>query len=493
MYRTFLAFGVAVAAVHAVGNDVVAAATYGVVGAAAAVAVLLGYVRHRPRPRAAWPLIGAAVLAGSAAHLVAEAPAPEPVRYVLDLIPCLLLAAGLAALARRARAGTRLDAAIVAGSLGLLAWTLAVVPAVARVYASPLWFALGVATPLADLAALVLLGRLLTTGDRRAPMRYLLAAGVLCGFAGDCWFTAEALLTGPAVPDGRGGALVCLGFALVGAAALHPASGIAVAGSTSSTQATAVDGTADAPAGDENAPTAAATGEEAIAALTVRRLLLLAAAALLPPVVLLAEAPAGVDGLDAVAIGVACIGVFLLVVVRMTGLVRRVEEQARALSRLDTSDELTGVGDWRSWEAALPAAVEQARRTGRPLSVAVLEIDHFPRFADTHGAQAGDQLLKSAAAGWLDALRRSDTLYRHSGPEFGLILTDSTATHAAEVVARMREAMPGGQTFSAGVAHWTGTETAAQLVARADTALYRAKAEGRDRTVAAGETVPAVG
>ncbi|RZU49523.1 diguanylate cyclase (GGDEF)-like protein [Krasilnikovia cinnamomea] len=497
VYGTFLACGVAVAAVQAIGNDVVAAATYGLAGAAAAVAVLLGNARHRPRPRAAWPLLGAAVLASSAAHVVvAAAPAPESVRYAVDLIPCLLLVAGLAALAPRvpgARSGNRLDAAIVAGSLGLLAWTLAVVPALARDYASPLWFALGVAAPLADLAALVLLGRLVTAGDDRGPMRYLLAAGVLCGFAGDSWFTADALMNGPAVPDGRGGALVCLGFALVGAAALHPATGATARGGTSA--AAAGDGSAGegAPAGDENAPTVPANREEALAALTVRRLVLLAAAALLPPVVLLAEAPAGVDGLDAVAIGVACIGVFLLVVLRMAGLVRRVEEQARTLSRLATSDELTGVGDWRSWEAALPVAVEQAGRTGRPLSVAVLEIDHFPRFADTHGAQAGDQLLKSAAAGWLDALRRSDTLYRHSGPEFGLILTDSTAAHAAEVVARMREAMPGGQTFSAGVAHWTGTETAAQLVARADTALYRAKAEGRDRTVAAGETVPAVG
>ncbi|GAB1693707.1 hypothetical protein KRM28CT15_55100 [Krasilnikovia sp. M28-CT-15] len=491
MFRSFLVFGVTVAVVHATGNDVVAATTYGVAGAAAAVAIMLGYARHRPRPRRAWPLVGAAVLAGSAGHLIAAAPAPVPVRYAVGVIPCLLLVAGLAALTRGARSGTRIDAAIVAGSLGLLAWMLAVVPALARDYVSPRWFALGVATALAELVALVLLGRLLTTGDRRAPMRYLLGAGVLCGFAGDWWFKGEALLHGPALPNARGGALVCLGFALIGAAALHPATAVAVSGGGKAAAATG-DGAADEGALVDDTATKPANGE-ALAALTVRRLTLLAGAALLPPVVLLAEAPAGVGGLDAVAIGVACIGVFLLVVVRMAGLVRRVEEQARTLSRVATSDELTGAGDWRSWEAALPAAVEQAGRTGRPLSVAVLEIDHFPRFADTHGARAGDQLLKSAAAGWLGMLRRSDTLYRHSGPEFGLILTDSTAAHATEVVARMRQGMPGGQTFSAGVAHWTGTESAAQLVARADTALYRAKAEGRDRTVAAGETAPALG
>ncbi|GAB1642293.1 hypothetical protein KRMM14A1259_27160 [Krasilnikovia sp. MM14-A1259] len=478
MYRVFLAGGVAVATAHALGNDVVAAVTYAFAGAAAAVAILLGWVRNRTRPRRAWPLLGAAVLAGAGTQFVPGATVPETGRFVTAGLPYVLLVAGLSALCKGARRGngTGIDAAIVGGSLALLGWTLVVVPALARDYGSVVLFAFGVATPLAGLAALVLIGRLLTGEDGRGPMRYLLAVGVLCWFAGGSWFDGTALLSGTAGPDSRGGALICVGFALVGAAALHP--------SMRTPREAGEDG-------DEGAMPA--KGAEAIAKLTVRRLAVLAAAALLPPVVLLAEAPSGVDGLDAVAIGVACIGVFLLVVVRMAGLVHRVEEQARSLSRLGTSDELTGAGDWRSWEAALPAAVDQAARTGRPLSVAVLEIDHFPRFTDTHGAQAGDQLLKSAAAGWLGALRRSDTLYRHSGPGFGLILTDSTATHAAEVVARMREAMPGGQTFSAGVAHWTGTETAAQLVARADTALYRAKAEGRDRTVAAAETVTLAG
>ena len=75
--------------------------------------------------------------------------------------------------------------------------------------------------------------------------------------------------------------------------------------------------------------------------------------------------------------------------------------------------------------------MEPARRTGRPLTVALIDIDHFKRFNDTNGHQAGDQLLKSAAAAWSEALRAGDVIYRYGGEEFALLLADSIADEDA--------------------------------------------------------------
>ena len=77
-------------------------------------------------------------------------------------------------------------------------------------------------------------------------------------------------------------------------------------------------------------------------------------------------------------------------------------------------------------------------------------------------------------------MRRGDLVARLGGEEFGLLLTASVALDAARVVERMGPVVPGGETFSAGIAEWDGSETATELVARADEALYAAKTAGRD-------------
>ncbi len=161
-------------------------------------------------------------------------------------------------------------------------------------------------------------------------------------------------------------------------------------------------------------------------------------------------------------------------------------ERADLLARLEglaRTDALTGVANRRALDETLPVALAGARRTGQPLSIAMLDLDHFKRYNDEHGHQAGDDLLQRIAAVWKQAVRPGDMLARYGGEEF-LATLPSCDPHGAVVVAdRLRAVVPGSQTASVGTATWDGVETLEALIARADAALYQAKAAGRDRTV----------
>jgi len=150
-------------------------------------------------------------------------------------------------------------------------------------------------------------------------------------------------------------------------------------------------------------------------------------------------------------------------------------------------DVLTGLPNRREWDERLAEERARARREGQPLTVALLDLDHFKRYNDRHGHQAGDVLLKEAAAAWRGALRVTDLLARWGGEEFALLLPRCTAAEAVPLLDRVRGVTPGGQTCSAGLAEWDGVEEADGLVARADVALYEAKGRGRDRTVVDGD------
>jgi diguanylate cyclase (GGDEF)-like protein len=223
---------------------------------------------------------------------------------------------------------------------------------------------------------------------------------------------------------------------------------------------------------------------ERLRRLTRRRLSLLTGVSLVAPVLLLGQAW-GRDGIDAAAIGIGSITLFLLVVARMAGLIRQVEQQAVQLEKMAERDPLTGVANRRAWDRSLPVEMDRARRAGTPLAVALLDLDHFKRFNDQYGHQAGDQLLKSATAAWQSLLRSSDLLARYGGEEFAVLLPSSTLGEAVEIVGRLLAATPLAQTFSAGVALWHGDETSDQVVAHADKALYQAKQTGRNKVLAA--------
>jgi len=219
--------------------------------------------------------------------------------------------------------------------------------------------------------------------------------------------------------------------------------------------------------------------------LSTPRLTLLAAASLLAPAVLVVQGLRNPEKIDWVAVAVGSTILFLLVVARMKLLLRRVHRQARQLELLAHLDGLTGVPNRRSWDDALTRELARARRSGEPVVVGLLDLDFFKKFNDAYGHQAGDLLLKEAAAAWRAQLRDPDVLARYGGEEFGVVIAGLAAPEALAIVSRLRPATPRGQTFSAGLAEWDGHESASELVRRADEALYLAKDAGRDRVLLA--------
>ncbi len=155
-------------------------------------------------------------------------------------------------------------------------------------------------------------------------------------------------------------------------------------------------------------------------------------------------------------------------------LVRRLAIDARA-------DALTGIANRRAWEDELPSALRRAERLGHPLSVVLLDLDHFRSYNDRHGHAAGDSALREIGVRWRGQLRDIDLLARIGGEEFGLLLPGCDEAAALEIVNRLRADIPEGLTASAGIVAWAIPLTAEQFVAEADRALYRAKSDGRDR------------
>ena len=163
-------------------------------------------------------------------------------------------------------------------------------------------------------------------------------------------------------------------------------------------------------------------------------------------------------------------------------------DRAELLARLEASartDDLTALPNRRAWEQELPRELARARREERPVCVAMLDLDRFKSFNDERGHQAGDLLLKQAAAAWSRQLRSSDMLARYGGEEFAVLLPGCTLADAQRLLERLRVAMPEAETVSVGVACWDGAESAGELVGRADSALYEAKRAGRDRLILA--------
>lgn len=162
----------------------------------------------------------------------------------------------------------------------------------------------------------------------------------------------------------------------------------------------------------------------------------------------------------------------------------RAIERAELLLRLEDlarTDELTQLPNRRAFNEALPQELQRAQREGHPVCVALLDLDFFKRYNDTAGHPAGDRLLATAATRWREVLRSgTDLLARYGGEEFVVVLPVAIDV-AQATLDRMRGTTPSGQTASVGLAQWDEEETGDELLARADAALYAAKASGRDR------------
>ncbi|MGH8856290.1 MAG: diguanylate cyclase domain-containing protein, partial [Telluria sp.] len=167
--------------------------------------------------------------------------------------------------------------------------------------------------------------------------------------------------------------------------------------------------------------------------------------------------------------------------------VKEVEEQLLQLARVDT---LTGIANRRMFGETLHHALDRARRSGKPLALAYLDIDRFKKINDTHGHGVGDEVLKEFARRLTVGVRATDTPARLSGDEFVVILeqvgTRLEAEHtAAKIVESMRvpfptSAGPVQASTSVGIALSQPRQAQEQLLAAADSALYAAKGKGRD-------------
>ena len=173
-------------------------------------------------------------------------------------------------------------------------------------------------------------------------------------------------------------------------------------------------------------------------------------------------------------------------------------DRNRALSALVSLDGLTAIANRRSFDTALAQAWYRARRAGAALGVLMIDVDHFKRFNDSHGHQAGDDVLRQVAKAVQAAvLRPDDVAARYGGEEFAIVLPLAEGEAARVVGERVRTNVralelpypesPGGVvTVSVGVASMRPRDAdASAIVSAADRALYQAKREGRDRVILA--------
>ena len=351
--------------------------------------------------------------------------------------------------------GALVDTATVSTGLGLLVWVFVIQPAAADSSLSLIARVVSIAYPIGDVVLLSVFVRLMIGPRVRTAAVAAIGSSLLLFLAGDAaWAVFNEIGWEPTPLVATLLAMLFLvAYAAPVVGVLHP-----------SVHELTIPHA-------ERAPT-----------LRPVRLTVLALASLIAPAMLMLQAAEG-EVTDGLAIAIGSMALFLLVVARMAQLVRHVESQARQLRDLATIDDLTGLPNRRGWNEALAAAMERARRAGEPLSVAMIDLDHFKRFNDDRGHQAGDRLLRAAAAAWKAALRTADQIARYGGEEFIVLLHDTDGEGARALLERLRPVTPLEQTFSSGVATWNSSETADELIARADRALYRAKKAGRDRTV----------
>jgi diguanylate cyclase (GGDEF)-like protein len=165
-------------------------------------------------------------------------------------------------------------------------------------------------------------------------------------------------------------------------------------------------------------------------------------------------------------------------------------ERYRALRRSMMHDGLTGLLNHRIVKERLVTAVDAASNAGRQLAVAMIDIDHFKLVNDKYGHPIGDEVIRSLAWILKQRLRNTDLVGRYGGEEFLVILPDSDAKHAVDVLDRIRcdfshiqyafEDTWFNATFSVGVAQFFAKTTAEALIKNADDALYDAKNSGRN-------------
>ncbi|WP_285620271.1 GGDEF domain-containing protein [Kineosporia sp. NBRC 101677] len=365
------------------------------------------------------------------------------------------------------RSGSLLDAAIVSLSVATLAVTFLVQPVVSDSSQPLLVRAVSSVYPLIDVMLVYLIARLLG-GDRTRTRSVLwLATAMISTLTADVMMNVQSLsslLGYTAVQN-----LLWLAFYLFTGFA-------AMAIGRPSRQA------------ERQAEVRA---EESGVDLGALRLAVLTFAAMLPSLVIITYGSWDSPDLSSVVqLGVGSAFLISLVAVRIWGLIRQLRRQAWRLDVLAATDPLTKVANRRTWDAQMSSTMLRAQSGGEPgvLLVALLDLDHFKEFNDSHGHQAGDDLLRRTALEWQDVLGPEGLLARWGGEEFAVLLRAEDEIAGLARLDALRRVVPEGRTVSLGVSRWDGRTPPGELMLKVDQALYEAKARGRNRMVVAGDS-----
>lgn len=197
-------------------------------------------------------------------------------------------------------------------------------------------------------------------------------------------------------------------------------------------------------------------------------------------------------------------GVVILTGTDITELKNTKNELQRSKERIEQllmTDELTLISNRRCYTADIEREFERAKRYQQPLSLMMIDIDHFKNINDSYGHEAGDRVLKEVAIRCQRAIRQCDSIYRIGGEEFVILLPETDVDDSAMVAERIRNAIVQRPfvvtdttehqvTISIGIAQLNGTEEQPhQLQIRADKALYQAKHSGRNRYEVVSNTI----
>jgi diguanylate cyclase len=176
--------------------------------------------------------------------------------------------------------------------------------------------------------------------------------------------------------------------------------------------------------------------------------------------------------------------------------VATLRETIHSARREALTDSLTGVANRKAFDEAIHAMSVEAEQDGIPLSLLMLDIDHFKRFNDTYGHQLGDQVLRLVARTFTECIKGRDMAARYGGEEFAILLPSTGLTNAVKLADNIRDTVSkkrivnrqtgqslGQITLSAGVSLFRSGEQPSDFIRRADEALYTAKRGGRNRVV----------
>jgi diguanylate cyclase (GGDEF)-like protein len=426
-------------------------------------------VRMPPQNRGVWSLLAANLLLVLVGDVVYDVmlygfgldpfPSWPDIFYFASYVPQAVALVVL--IGRRQRIwdlSAWIDATVATAAVFVIGAPIIFVPMIDAATDLPSVVAVGY--PILDLMILALLARLVFSGGRPSAALLLLGTSVAVSLLADLVYNALALTSDLSEMPSALDALFSAGTALMAFAITSP-------GARSISQPLGHDAAMISPA----------------------RMIALGVGALVGPTILVVQASQG-DHPDMLLIACVTVAVNALVVCRVLLLLRTVRVQEEQLDEIARTDALTGLPNRRSWDFTLARTASALEEGGGSVIVAIADLDRFKEYNDELGHRAGDDLLASCAARWRQALPQEAFLARYGGEEFAVLLTDSSLEEAVAVMEAMRAATPTPATVSVGLSGLGRDERLERAFERADTALYQAKADGRDRIVVAYASDP---